>query len=57
MTLGPLQLKWIKSLERRPKRQTKGKLGTRTSFLGFTLSYKACCLGEGGLIAGVCNWD
>jgi len=55
--LGPIQKKWIKSLKKHPKRQLTNQLGKRKSFMGITLSYKACCLGEGGLIAGVCKWD
>jgi len=49
--LGPLQRKWIKSLRAHPKRQMTGMLG-----IGTPDNYKACCLGEGGLIAGVCKF-
>lgn len=50
--LGPLQTKWIQSLRDHPERQLKGSLGNRYA----DGSYKACCLGEAGLIAGVCFW-
>ncbi len=52
MELGPIQTKWIESLESHPERQGKGTLGAK--FPDGT--YRACCLGEGGLIAGVCDW-
>lgn len=53
MELGPLQTKWIESLETHPERQRTDLLGKRDP----DGSYKACCLGEGGLIAGVCEWS
>lgn len=49
---GPIQTKWLESLEAHPERQA-------TSVLGFKNpdnTYKACCLGELGLIAGLCEW-
>lgn len=49
---GSLQSKWIRSLERHPERQMKGQLGQKEE----DGSYKACCLGEAGLIAGICEW-
>ena len=51
--LGPIQKKWLASLEKHPERQMKGCLGTRNE----NGTYKACCLGEGGLIAGVCIFN
>lgn len=54
--LGPIQKKWIASLKAHPERQT-------TDFLGYkpnpeiSNDYKACCLGEGGLIAKVCKFN
>lgn len=53
MKLGPIQTKWVESLEKYPQRQMKFRLGYSSS----DGSYKACCLGEGGLVAGVCNWS
>jgi len=54
MNLGPIQTRWVESLEAHPERQGKGRLGIRDLATG---EYRACCLGEGGLIAGVCKWD
>lgn len=51
--LGPIQEKWLKSLEDHPERQMAGRLGLKTS----EDTYTACCLGEAGLIAGVCEWN
>jgi hypothetical protein len=53
MELGPIQKAWIASLRAHPERQMTGKLGERRS----NGTYQACCLGEGGLIAGVCHWN
>lgn len=50
---GPIQEQWLKSLEEHPERQTSFRLGTRY----LDGSYKACCLGELGLIAGICEWS
>lgn len=52
--LGPIQEKWIKSLEDHPEKQLMDTLGKKHLN---SEGYKACCLGEGGLIAGVCNWE
>ena len=52
MELGPLQTKWIETLEKHPERQMTGFLGRKDSQNNF----KCCCLGQGGLIAGVCEW-
>lgn len=49
---GPIQTAWLKSLREHPERQTTKVLGYRTNG-----AYKACCLGELGLIAGVCTFD
>lgn len=38
--LGPLQLKWLRTLEKYPRRKITGSLGFKTKN-----SYKACCLG------------
>lgn len=56
MKLGPIQEKWVKSLEKNQDRQTTGQLGFKCE-LKDDGTYYACCLGEGGLIAGVCSWD
>lgn len=50
---GPIQTKWLESLEQHPERQLKEALGKKYS----DGSYKACCLGELGLIAGICEFD
>lgn len=57
--LGPIQEEWLKSLEEHPERQWEGALGGLTNPI--TGEYKACCLGELGLIAakhgmGNCQW-
>ncbi len=51
---GPLQLQWLASLENHPNMKMKNSLG-KLIFNGD--GYKACCLGEAGLIAGVCEFD
>lgn len=51
--LGPIQEAWLKSLEEHPERQGVKRLGKKNS----EGLYTACCLGEGGLIAGVYEWD
>jgi hypothetical protein len=52
--LGPVQKTWIASLRANQERQMTSQLGIRTPN---STEYKACCLGEGGLIAGVCHWN
>lgn len=52
-TFGPLQTAWLKSLREHPERQMRDLLGQRCS----DGSYKACCLGEAGLIANVCMFN
>lgn len=52
MKLGPIQERWVTSLEQNPERQMHGSLGWKNA----DGTYRACCLGEGGLIAGVCKW-
>ena len=52
MKLGPIQKKWVKSLKENGHRQTTRRLGEKTKN-----DYTACCLGELGLIAGVCRFD
>lgn len=50
---GPIQTQWLESLENNPERQ-------HIRALGYKLpdgSYKACCLGELGLMTGLCEWD
>jgi hypothetical protein len=51
--IGPIQEQWLQSLEQHPERQMKHALGEIDKKTG---EYKACCLGELGLIAGVCVW-
>lgn len=50
--LGPIQKKWIASLKAHPERQLKNVLGN-----GTPTKYQACCLGELGLIAGICEFN
>ncbi len=50
---GPLQLQWLESLENNPERQMTGSLGRKQP----DGSYKACCLGEAGLVSGVCRFN
>lgn len=49
--LGPLQTKWLESLENNPERQTQKILGE-----GSRENYKACCLGEAAMICGVAEF-
>lgn len=49
--LGPLQRKWVMTLRKHPERQIKGRLGKKENG-----TYKYCCLGQGGLIAGICKF-
>ena len=51
---GPIQLQWLESLENNGHRQGRRKLGTRDHLNPY--EYTACCLGELGLIGGVCHW-
>lgn len=53
MELGPIQKAWLASLKEHPERQYVGALGRKEEGGD---NYQACCLGEGGLIAGVCEW-
>lgn len=51
--IGPLQSKWLKRLKKYPERQT-------TKVLGIEMgdgSYRACCLGEAGLVVGSCRFN
>lgn len=50
---GPIQTKWLESLEQHPERQMKDALGLRSP----DGSYKCCCLGELGIIGGICGFD
>lgn len=50
--MGPLQKRWIKRLKAHPERQIIGQLGK-----GNKKEYKACCLGEAGLMLGTCEFD
>lgn len=49
MKLGKLQRKWVNSLKAHPERQFTRSLGIKTDD-----GYRACCLGEAGLIMGSC---
>ena len=50
---GPKQLEWLDSLDKHPERQLKGELGIKMP----DGSYKACCLGEYGLITDICVFN
>lgn len=50
--MGPLQKKWVKRLKAHPERQGRGILGDKKP----DGSYKACCLGEAGLMLGSCSF-
>lgn len=50
---GPVQRKWLRFLRDNPTLQHKKSLGTRW----FDGTYKACCLGQFGLMTGICKWD
>lgn len=59
---GPIQTAWLKSLRENPDRQMKHSLGQKDYLDADPDSqdaekYHACCLGEAGLIAGVCEWE
>ena len=49
---GPIQTKWLWSLENNPERHGFGSLGTLLE----DGIYRMCCLGELGLIGGKCEW-
>jgi hypothetical protein len=49
---GPIQSKWLQSLKDHPERQMKFQLGK-----GTPENYKACCLGELALIAGIARFE
>jgi hypothetical protein len=51
MKLGKLQKKWVASLKAHPERQMSWQLGAGTK-----RKYKACCLGEAGLIMDSCKF-
>lgn len=53
IVIGPLQEQWLQSLEQHPERQMSYKLGEKKP----DGSYKACCLGEAGIISGTCYWN
>ena len=48
---GPLQRAWIDYLRAHPEEQYKGSLGKKIQGVE-----RCCCLGRGGIIAGVCKW-
>lgn len=53
LELGPLQKEWIARLRANPQRQMHGKLGRKDKEKD---EYKACCLGEAGLMLGTLEW-
>lgn len=51
--LGPNQRKWLLFLKNNPEKQGKNSLGVKLA----TGDYKACCLGQAGLMFGYCHFD
>jgi hypothetical protein len=51
---GPIQRKWLRFLKNNPDIQYKGKLGVKCNN---RLGYKACCLGQFGLMTDICHWN
>lgn len=55
--LGPLQRVWVEYLKAHPEEKLEEQLGYRPSYPDGTYGpEKCCCLGRGGIIAGVCRW-
>jgi hypothetical protein len=52
---GPIQRAWLRFLRDNPDKQLRTKLGYRNSSTGD--NYKACCLGQFGLMVGICKWN
>lgn len=53
LELGPLQKEWIARLRANPEKQMREALGRKTKEKD---EYKACCLGEAGLMLGTLEW-
>ena len=53
LELGPKQREWVESLRNNPERQLIGNLGEKYS----DGTYKACCLGELGIVCGLLHWS
>lgn len=53
MELGPIQKQWVAELRAHPEQQLRGTLGSKQ----LSGEEQMCCLGKGGLIAGVCKWN
>jgi len=49
---GPIQKEWIAYLKAHPEEQLKSHLGRIIDG-----KERCCCLGRGGIIAGVCEWN
>lgn len=49
--LGPNQRTWLLFLKNNPDKHMKNQLGKKSED-----SYKACCLGQAGLMFGYCEW-
>jgi len=52
MKIGPLQERWLQSLEQNAERQCIRQLAKKNG----DGSYQACCLGEAAIIAGIGQW-
>jgi hypothetical protein len=50
---GPIQREWLRFLKNNPLFQGKNRLGRKDP----DGTYKACCLGQFGLMTGICKWD
>lgn len=53
MKLGLLQQKWVDRLKKYPERQMTSQLGRK----GKDGTYRACCLGEAGLMLRTCKFN
>jgi hypothetical protein len=49
---GPIQRKWLRFLKNNPERQGRGFLGYKTNGIEYV-----CCLGQFGLMTGICKWS
>jgi hypothetical protein len=52
---GPVQRKWLRFLKAHPEIRETNKLGNKSNTDKF--GYKACCLGQFGLMTGICKWN
>jgi hypothetical protein len=50
---GPVQRKWLRFLKAHPEIQERRTLGIKKD----DNTYTACCLGQFGLMTGICKWE